>query len=55
MDFINSNSNRQLKLYRSLGKRKYREKLNLVPVEGDKLLADLLQRGFSGSRLPAGG
>lgn len=46
MDFINSNSNRQLKLYRSLGKRKYREKLNLVPVEGDRLLADLLQRGI---------
>ena len=47
MDIIRSSQNHQIKLYRSLGKRKYRDELNLLPLEGCRLIEDALQRGIN--------
>ena len=46
MRIITSLQNQQLKLYRSLEKRKFRKKLDLIPLEGVRLISDALQRGI---------
>ncbi|MCR3921306.1 MAG: RNA methyltransferase [Firmicutes bacterium] len=45
MTLITSHQNRQLKLFRSLEKRKYRAELGLIPLEGRRLVVDVLTRG----------
>lgn len=42
---ITSAQNQYVKLYRSLEKRKMRNELNLMPLEGARLVADALSRG----------
>ncbi|MBS4030086.1 MAG: RNA methyltransferase [Clostridiales bacterium] len=44
--FISSPQNRYLKLYRSLAKRRTRDGLSLLPLEGIRLVKDALQRGI---------
>ncbi|NLZ93092.1 MAG: RNA methyltransferase [Firmicutes bacterium] len=46
MALISSPQNRQLKLYRSLEKRKYREELGLIPLEGQRIVGDVIKRGI---------
>ncbi|NLZ38444.1 MAG: RNA methyltransferase [Firmicutes bacterium] len=46
MDLISSLQNKQLKIYRSLEKRKYRRQLGLIPLEGQRLVADVVKRGI---------
>ncbi|MDW7652134.1 MAG: RNA methyltransferase [Bacillota bacterium] len=43
---IESAQNQTLKLYRSLEKRKNREELGVVPLEGARLIADAVGRGI---------
>lgn len=45
MTIITSLQNQHVKLYRCLEKRKFRKKLGLIPLEGMRLVADVLQRG----------
>lgn len=44
MVLIESLQNQQLKLYRSLAKRKYRQKYGLLPLEGTRLIGEALLR-----------
>lgn len=44
---ISSPQNRYLKLYRSLAKRRVREGLSLLPLEGVRLVEDALNRGIT--------
>ncbi|EEG76447.1 TrmH family RNA methyltransferase [Dethiobacter alkaliphilus] len=44
MTVISSTQNRYVKLYRSLEKRKIRIQQNLVPLEGEKLIRDAIER-----------
>jgi TrmH family RNA methyltransferase len=46
LSVINSAQNQYLKLYRNLKKRDVRDELNLLPLEGVKLVSDALSRGI---------
>jgi TrmH family RNA methyltransferase len=46
MEVISGIHNKQLKLYKSLRTKKWRNRLGLVTLEGRRLVADVLQRGI---------
>jgi len=45
MEVISGIHNKQLKLYKSLRTKKWRDRLGLGPLEGRRLVAEVLQRG----------
>ncbi|NLM45261.1 MAG: RNA methyltransferase [Firmicutes bacterium] len=46
MEVISGTHNKLLKLYKSLRTKKWRDRLGLVPLEGRRLVAEVLQRGI---------